>query len=107
MSRFQGLLATACNLRHYTMGRLVGAGGGGGAASRDAIGRAAALLGKIGTRGETLVCGGGFDASQRAVEPTVAWGPCTCMSSQLSQLDLSTLSTLSTLRTCLQGYTTH
>ena len=45
------------------MGRVVG--------SRDAMGRVAALLGKIGTRGETLVCGGGFNAATRAVEPTV------------------------------------
>ena len=54
------------------MGRLVGpsqgAAGGGG---RDAMGRVAALLGKIGTRGERVVCGGGFNAAQRAVEPTV------------------------------------
>ena len=58
------------------MGRLVGGnkqqGGVSGVATvgRDAMGRVAALLGKIGTRGETLVCGGGFNAAQRAVEPT-------------------------------------
>lgn len=61
------------------MGRLVGPSSSSSSASsslssgggRDATGRVAALLGKIGTRGETLVCGGGFNAAQRAVEPTV------------------------------------
>ena len=54
------------------MGRLVGGGSAVSNSGRDAMGRVAALLGKIGTRGETLVCGGGFNAAQRAVEPTVA-----------------------------------
>mmetsp|Transcript_19156 Transcript_19156/g.30993 ORF Transcript_19156/g.30993 Transcript_19156/m.30993 type:complete len:209 (+) Transcript_19156:344-970(+) len=53
------------------MGRLVGGGSAVSNSGRDAMGRVAALLGKIGTRGETLVCGGGFNAAQRAVEPTV------------------------------------